>query len=219
MVALDSQTVVRGRLVATFGVAYLTLTGVTQSVATAVLATRVEANFESFAIEHWLITGSTFLLIVLIWNEYLIASIAYFWTPSVADALIPFALLATELFVVHNVYPDMRAWLASLGVTLGIGCLAFMYGFWQAGRHPAHNAGVIKALGIHRALTMVATGAGFVVFGGLAIFYDVLGIGDHTLTVAMIAMALMVATLLRGVPYWNRVTRHARSHEVLELVD
>lgn len=206
------STVIRHRLIATFGVAYLTLTGVTQSVATAVLATRVEANFENFALHHWLMTASTFLLIVLVWNEYLIASIAYFWTPTVADALIPFALLAVELFVVHNIYPGVRAWLGSVSVMLGVGCVAFAYGFWQAGRHELHNADVIDALGFHRAITMIATGSGCVVFGAAALLYDALGISALHTPVVLVGLLLVLATVLRGVPYWNRVAQFAQSH-------
>jgi hypothetical protein len=210
----SSSTVIRHRLIASFGVAYLTLTGVTQSVVTAVLATRVEANFEDFGIQNWLMTVSTFLLIVLVWNEYLIASIAYFWTPTVADALIPFTLLAVELFVVHTIYPGVRAWLGSVSVMLGVGCTAFAYGFWQAGRHRLHNAEVIKALKFHRAITMISTGAGCLVFGAAALLYDVTWIHAQPTLVVVIALLLILATVLRGVPYWQRVTRFAESHRV-----
>jgi hypothetical protein len=73
---------VAGRARNIFGVAYLTLTGVTQSVALAVLAARIEETYRDFHLANWVMAVDAFLLIVIIWNEYSILSIAYLWSPT-----------------------------------------------------------------------------------------------------------------------------------------
>jgi hypothetical protein len=194
----------------TFGVAYLTLTGVTQSVAFAVLAARVEATYTHFDLANWVTAVNTFLLIVIIWNEYSILSIAYFWTPTVADALIPFTLLALQGFVAHNVYPDQRAWLVALGAVFAAGTLAFGYGFFQAARHQTDNRDVLRAIGVHQPLTMLSTAVGCGLCFAGALLYDVAGLGQARVVVALAASVAMVATILRSIPYANRVAAYAK---------
>jgi hypothetical protein len=200
---------VAGRARSIFGVAYLTLTGVTQSVALAVLAARVEETYGDFHLANWVMAVNAFLLIVIIWNEYSILSVAYVWRPTVADALIPFTLLALQGFVAHNVYPDQQAWLFALGAVFGVGAVAFGYGFAQAARHEHENRDVLKAIGIHQPLTIVSTAAGCGLCLAAALLYDVAGLGQVPAVVALAASLLMVVMIVRSIPYAQRVTRYA----------
>jgi hypothetical protein len=205
-----SQRELATRLRGTFGVAYLTLTGVTQSVAMAVLAARVEATYEDFHFVNWIMAINTFLVIVVVWNDYMIAAIAYFWTPTLADAFFPFTLLALQLGVAHNVYPDERMWFLWTGLLLAVGCAAFGYGFWQAERHTKDNHEVLQAIGIHRQLTLVFTGAGCVPALGIAALYDVGGLHRASTMFALLGTVLIAAILVRSIPYWKRVTDFSR---------
>jgi hypothetical protein len=205
-----SQRELATRLRGTFGVAYLTLTGVTQSVAVAVLAARVEATYEQFHLVHWIMVVNTFLMIVLVWNDYMIAAIAYFWTPTLADSFFPFTLLALQLGVAHNVYPDERMWFLWTGLLMAVGAAAFGYGFWQARRHTKDNHEVLQAIGVHQQLTLVFTGAGCVSALGVAALYDVGGLHRASTVVALLGTVLIVAILLRSIPYWKRVTAFSR---------
>jgi hypothetical protein len=197
------------RLKSTFGVAYLTLTGVTQSVAMAVLAARVEATYEQFDPVHWVLVLNTFLVIVLVWNEYMIAAIAYFWTPTLADAFFPFGLLALQLVAAHTVFPDPRAWFLAVGALLAVGSASFAYGFSRVRRHPEDNSGVLRAIGVHQWLTMVFTGAGGVLAIGIGLLYDVAGLARAGTVFALAGTVITAAMLLRSIPYWNRVTTFA----------
>jgi hypothetical protein len=193
-----------------FGVAYLTLTGVTQSVALAVLVARVEETSPHFHFTNWVMAIATFLNITLIWNEYLIVSIAYVWTTTVLDALFPFALLALQAFLAHNVYPNQRVWLTALGALFGAGAAAYVYGFWRVARHPRENRDIVRVIGVHRPLTMVITATACGLCWGAALLYDVAGLGHARLVVAIAAFLLVLITLLRSIPYWRCVTRYAR---------
>jgi hypothetical protein len=207
---IASQRELATRLRSTFGVAYLTLTGVTQSVAVAVLAARVEATYEQFHAVHWIMALNTFLVIVVVWNDYMIAAIAYFWAPTLADAFFPFTLLALQLSIAHNIYPDERMWFLSTGLLLAVGTAAFGYGFWQAGRHTKDNHEVLQAIGVHRQLTLVFTGAGCLCALGIAALYDVGGLHRASTVVALVGTVLIAAILLRSIPYWRRVIAFSR---------
>jgi hypothetical protein len=192
-----------------FGVAYLTLTGVTQSVALAVLVARVEETHGDFGAANWLMAVTAFLLIVIIWNEYSILSVAYLWSPTVMDALIPFTLLGLQGFLAHNVYPDQQAWLFSLAAVFGVGAIAFVYGFAQAGRHHRMNRDVLEAIGFHRHLTMISTGIGCGLCLVAGLLYDAAGLADVAELVGGCAVLLTVITLGRSIPYQRRVNAYA----------
>jgi hypothetical protein len=193
----------------TFGVAYLTLTGVTQSVALAVLVARVEETHGDFGAANWLMAVTAFLLIVVIWNEYSILSVAYLWTPTVMDALLPFSLLALQGFLVHNVYPDQQAWLFSLAAVFGVGAIAFVYGFAQAGRHHAENRDVLNAIGFHRHMTMISAGIAGALCLGAGLLYDEAGLADVPEVVAVGSLLLALITIVRSIPYARRVNAYA----------
>src|SRR5205823_3112042 len=97
---------------------YLTLTSIIQGVALSTLAIRVENTAPSFGIVEWLLSVTTFLVFLTVWNEYVLQVLAFVWVPSLLDwvpslldSLIPFAFLAAELFLAHFVAHDLRDWL------------------------------------------------------------------------------------------------------------
>ena len=110
--------------------------------------------------------AATFLNIALIWNEYVIITIAYYWTTTVLDALLPFVLLALQAFLAHSVYPSERTWLTALGALFAAGVVAYAYGFSRIARHPSDNRDIIRAMGVHRPLTMVFPAIGCGVCAG-----------------------------------------------------
>jgi hypothetical protein len=193
-----------------FGLAYLALTGVTQSVALAVLIVRVEDSSAHFHFANWVMAAATFLNIALIWNEYVIVTIAYYWTTTVLDALLPFTLLALQAFLAHSVYPSERSWLTALGALFAAGAIAYAYGFWRVARHPSDNSGIVRAMGVHRPLTMVFTATACALCWGAALVYDVAGLGHARVVGAIAGFLLVLAMMLRSIPYWRSVTRYAR---------
>ena len=80
------------RLKSQFAPAYLTLASIIQGVALSTLVVRVEATNTGFNAVAWLLTITTFLVILDIWNEYLMLVQAYVWLPSLLDSIVPFAL-------------------------------------------------------------------------------------------------------------------------------
>ena len=101
------------RLKEQFAPAYLTLTSIIQGVALTALLVRVEALYPRFGAVDWVLAVTTFLVLVDIWHEYLMTVLAYVWTPTLLDTLIPFGFLAAELFLAQFV-DDLRPWCCPL---------------------------------------------------------------------------------------------------------
>lgn len=99
------------RLKSQFAPAYLTLASIIQGVALSTLVARVEATNTGFDAVAWLLTITTFLVILDIWNEYLMMVQAYIWLPSLLDSIVPFAFLAAETLPCPFCLWE-RAWMA-----------------------------------------------------------------------------------------------------------
>ena len=112
------------RLKSQFAPAYLTLASIIQGVALSTLVARVEATNTDFNVVAWLLTITTFLVILDIRNEYLMMVQAYVWLPSLLDSIVPFAFVAAELFLVHFVYGNVRGWLLAYAACYLVGIAA-----------------------------------------------------------------------------------------------
>jgi len=210
MDSLPASTPVSERLKAQYAPAYLTLTSIIQGAVITTLVARVEATSNAYSAANWLLVAATFLSFVLIWHEYLMQALAYVWMPSLVDSLVPFAFLAVELFVVHFVYGNLRAWLLAVSIAYAIGVVAARATLVQARRQSSDNQGVLRAVG-SILLARVALPAGLAVLGFAAwALYDVLQLGQHPLAVALVALIAVATTLGSTVPFWNRVLAYAR---------
>ncbi len=198
------------RLKGQFAPAYLTLTSIIQGVALSVLAARVEATYAQFDATDWLLTIATFLGFLEVWNEYLMQVLAFVWVPTLLDSLVPFAFLASELFMAHFVYHGLRGWLLTLGLIFVIGGASQIVSSMQARTLPEENrdiALVIAPVGWVRA----ALNAVIVVLSLCAwALYDVLRLGQVQLVVTLVALVGIIVFIGSSVPYWNQVLAYAR---------
>ena len=87
------------RLKDSFAPTYLTVLSVIQGVALADLASVVVAGYQQFTIVQWLLVVFTFLVLIIIWNQYAMQSSAVYWVPDFRDAAFPFLFGALELLL------------------------------------------------------------------------------------------------------------------------
>src|SRR5215831_18481843 len=113
------------RLKSQFAPAYLTLASIIQGVALSTLVVRVESTYSGFNTVAWLLTINTFLVILDICHEYLMMVLAYVWLPTLLDSIVPFAFVATELFLAHFVYGNVRGWLLAYAGCVLVGIAAW----------------------------------------------------------------------------------------------
>jgi hypothetical protein len=79
---------------------YLILVSIVQGVALGFLAFTVTSEYEDYGLIEWVRTTNGFLVVVLIWQEYMIASVAFAWVPTLLDSLLPFALGIAEISLI-----------------------------------------------------------------------------------------------------------------------
>jgi hypothetical protein len=202
--------IVSQRLKSQFAPAYLTLTSIIQGVALAVLAERVEATYTQFDSTDWLLTIATFLAFVTLWHEYLMQALAFVWMPTLLDSLVPFAFLASELFLAHFVYHGLRGWLLALGLSFVVGVVAQLLTLTQARLLSEENRDLVRALAPQNRIR-AALGAVIIVASLCAwALYDVLRLGQEQFFVALVAFVGIIVFLGSSVPYWNRVLAYTR---------
>jgi hypothetical protein len=202
------------RLKSQFAPAYLTLASIIQGVALSTLVTRVEATYTGFDAVAWLLTVTTFLVILDIWHEYLMMVLAYVWLPSLLDSLVPFAFLAAELFLAHFVTGNMRGWLlAYAGCTL-VGIAAWFLQNAQVRRRRDENQIVHEVLAaqdrLRGILVVILTVLSLLTWA----LYDALQIGKVQLVVALVAFVGSVILISSSIPLWNRFLKYATGTRV-----
>jgi hypothetical protein len=191
------------RLIGQFAPVYLTLTSIIQGVALSTLASRVEATAPGFGVVEWLLTGTTFLVFVAVWNEYVLQVLAFVWAPTLLDSLVPFAFLAAELFLAHFVYGDLRSWLLALGSVTLIGVVAAVVTETQMSRLPEKNRETARLLASQRWGRQLLSVAVVVLSTGAWALYDVVGLGQVQLPIAILALGVVVGFVASSIPVWN----------------
>ena len=95
---------------------YLTLLSVIQGVALADLALVVAANYQHFALMHWLLVLFNFGVLIGIWNHYMMNNKLWDWIPDLRDACIPFVVGVLELVLNHTITLSLSAWLCTFAL-------------------------------------------------------------------------------------------------------
>jgi hypothetical protein len=120
------------------------------------------------------------------------------------------AFLASELFMAHFVYDGLRNWLLSLGLTFVVGTIASIVTTMQARTFPEENRDVARALTplnwVRAVLSMIILVLCLVAWA----LYDVLGLEQLQVVIALVALVAMIVFLGSSVPYWNRILAYAR---------
>jgi hypothetical protein len=203
----DSE-VVASRLKGQLAPAFLTLVSILQGVALIALASRVEANYQHFTLTDWVLTATAFIYFVAVWNEYLMGYLAYIFMPALLNSVIPFAFLAVELFLIHFVSGDQRAYVLTFGIGAVVGLTQYLdtTARVRAARtdNPIYHS-IARLWWVRIGLTAaLAAGAGVI-----WILYDTLMLGNLQLAVAVVLFAGALLFLLLSVPFWSRALAYA----------
>ncbi len=123
----------QARIRGAFSTSYLTLLSIIQGTAFAALFAKVQSlvTQHSFHAPEVLMAIGLFLLIVALWNQYLIGTMLYNWTLQLTDSLLPFAFGVFEFAMIIQL-EDGVAVLAINGCFLLIGVVALEHQYRQA---------------------------------------------------------------------------------------
>jgi hypothetical protein len=184
---------------------YLTLISIIQASVVGYLIITMQTHWGKLTLTNWMPPVATFLLIITVWNEYMMGSTTFRWIPRLKDSFLPFALGISEIYVVSNIVEYLYSWCFSTSVFSFIGFLAFLNMFHSAKRHP-ENDPIFERIGKLEKMTKICAFS-------LAIVFALLGIISYTLKANPIAeiiigafsLILILAFLYRGVKYWERI--------------
>jgi len=192
------------RIKSQFAPAYLTLASIIQGVALSTLVVRVESSYPGFNAVAWLLTITTFLVILDIWHEYLMLVLAYVWLPTLLDSIVRFAFVAAELFLAHFVYGNLRAWLLAYAACYLVGIAAWLLRNAQVRKLAEEDRIVHKRL----ASSDRFRGVLVILLAVLSLLswalYDLLRLGQVQLIVASFAFLAGLIFIGSSIPYWNR---------------
>jgi hypothetical protein len=208
------------RLRGAFGPTYLTLMSVIQGVAMAALATRVGDTANRLTLADWILVGNTFLIFVAIWNEYLVAALAYAWIPTFLDSLLPFLLLAAELFLARFVAHDVRGWLLAMAGASLAAMVGLTHTVFRMRTADRSSQEVYAALQGDQYLNIASTAAGACLFLAAGLLYDVAGLNTMPLVVVIAATAVVSVYVSRSAVAWSRIQSFLqmnRNHEQLAV--
>jgi hypothetical protein len=87
---------------------YLTLASIIQSLAFAFLLDQAfrAVTASDTSVVFWLRIATAFIIIILVWHEYAMGSIAYFWIVDLLDTSIPFLFAISQYMLIHFSNPD-----------------------------------------------------------------------------------------------------------------
>jgi hypothetical protein len=192
------------RIKSQFAPAYLTLASIIQGVALSTLVLRVESTYPGFNAVAWLLTITTFLVILDIWHEYLMMVLAYVWLPTLLDSIVPFAFVATELFLAHFVYGNVRGWLLAYAGCYLVGIAAGALTNEQVRKLAEENRIVHNRLASYDRFRGVLV----VILAALSLLawalYDVLRLEQVQLIVALVAFVGCIIFISSSIPFWNQ---------------
>jgi hypothetical protein len=204
------------RLKSQFAPAYLTLASIIQGVALSTLVIRVEATYANFNAVAWLLTVTSFLVILDIWHEYLMMVLAYVWLPTLLDSIVPFAFVAAELFLAHFVYGNERGWLLAYAGCYLVGIAAWFMQNVQVRRLTDENREIHDLLASQDRFRGVIV----IILAVLSLLawalYDVLRLGLVQLIVALVAFVGCVIFVSSSIPFWNQFLNYAQGKRVNE---
>lgn len=202
------------RLKNQYAPAFLTLTSIIQGVAFTTLVGRVEATSTHFTAADWTLTVATFVGFVVIWHEYLMQALAFVWIPTLLDSLAPFAFLATELFMAHFVYGNLRAWLLAAACAWGVGLLVWATNFTAARIPSSDNSDLLHVVASYLRPRFILNIALFALFLAAWAAYDLLHLADVPLVVGGVSLLAFTGFLIGSAPYWNTVVAYARGERL-----
>lgn len=186
-----------------------------QGVALSTLISRVTPSLTAFDAVQWALTTTTFLIYIIVWNEYVMGGLTYVWMLTLIDAALPFTFLIVEVAMALAISRDPRAFLlANAGVAV-VALAQYAHTYIQARREPADNRDALVVLGRMTRLRIVYLAlVGVVAFATWAL-YDVLRLGQMRLPIALVILTLNIVYLVSAVPYWNQMLSYARGSTAL----
>jgi hypothetical protein len=196
----------RARIRGAFSTSYLTLLSIIQGTAFAALFAKVQSlvTDHKFHAPEAVMAIGLFLLIVALWNQYLIGTMLYNWTMQLTDSFLPFTFGVFEFAMIIQL-EDGVAVLAINGLFLLLGVVGFEHQYRQARRSESAEFTAQLARGFRAGDVTASVVIGVLLLGAAGLISR---FGQGTtggLVAAGIVVAVALANLAREAHQWNLV--------------
>jgi hypothetical protein len=196
----------RARIRGAFSTSYLTLLSIIQGTAFAALFAKVDSlvTQHSFHAPQAVMAFGLLLLIVALWNQYLIGTMLYNWTLVLTDSILPFTFGVFEFAMILELQ-DGVAVLTINGLFLLMGVVGLEHQYRQARRSESAEFTAHVARGFRAVDVTSSVVIGVLLLGAAALISR---FGQSTLSglvAAGIIVAVALANLAREAHQWHLV--------------
>jgi hypothetical protein len=133
-----------GRLTQDFTSVYLTLVSIILGAAFAYLALVIHDQGQTFPWQVWMNALTAFLVIVIVWHEYMTGATLLNWVPTIWDSTIPFVVGLAIYNVIKSITAAWTHWFISLSALSFATTIAAAYLQYKAGKERPTNRDVLR---------------------------------------------------------------------------
>jgi hypothetical protein len=196
----------RARIRGAFSTSYLTLLSIIQGTAFAALFAKVDSlvTQHSFHAPQAVMAFGLLLLIVALWNQYLIGTMLYNWTLVLTDSILPFTFGVFEFAMILELQEGVSV-LTINGLFLLMGVVGLEHQYRQARRSESAEFTAHVARGFRAVDVTSSVVIGVLLLGAAALISR---FGQSTLSglvAAGIIVAVALANLAREAHQWHLV--------------
>ncbi|HML04428.1 MAG TPA: hypothetical protein VK426_01510 [Methanobacterium sp.] len=207
-IKLDSEEekrAIQKQVISEFPSVYLELISIIQAAILGYLLIIIYTNLDKLIFLNWILIINVFILIVMVWHEYVMMSSAWRWIPQFKDALIPFAVAIPEFLITTFVVSDFQYWYYGLGIFGLVSLMAYYTNINSAKRFP-ENDYVLRVSGNYYPNTYIMSIFSGVIFIGIGLILQFVSsnIVIEYFFAIFTAINLLIITY-RSHLFWNRL--------------
>jgi len=155
---------------------------------------------------------AVFLLIVVVWGEYVMGAMVFKWIPGIADAFIPFLMGIAQASAIYFVdYELSSQWLFSLASLCALSWWAYRNMYQKSEKHKEDNKLVLTAINTWKKRNYYITSilAGFLTIVGIVIL--IYSSKWLNLTISCLASITTILYVFKCHYYWQTINKALKS--------
>lgn len=149
--------------------------------------------------EFTFLSFATFLLIVIVWNEYMMGVAVFNWIPNIFDSFLPFIIGIAEIAMIYSL-TNFVNWSISMSVFSFLAIFGFINMVYKAQMHDI-NYPILNKIGKIKYLPLLALPISFIVFYGFSKYPNL------SYELSIISSILIAMYLIYSVYYWNLIQK------------
>jgi len=119
---------------------YIILVSIIQATVFGYLIVKFDEHYTDFTHLTILLFTTTFLVIIVVWNQYMTGFTALRFKPQLfLDSILIFALGFTETLAIHHIFSELYLWCYSMAAATFMSWLALVNGLHNARQHLAND--------------------------------------------------------------------------------